>query len=358
MELHIIEIGLPGQLLHQDYKIFGPLATNSWLQHVQEFCDDSNLQLTSTTPQLYLARDYDEFLMTAFASHGYQDSQLTLLNLCRLSCHALRLSDISTGDGRRILPRSWQGYPTDSSGCKFEWPYHGRPLNTAWDLCRSSLRHCFLTIETTQQILRQSLGCWTNSTPPNLHWFYSPSQDRVYHHLPDNSRYDTYLTLPNQRRRLRSPKYFLSTTTIAMPLDAERTTTTEHSNFVWCHGSTISSYAIRPILSITDLIHDNDKWAVHTLHCPENGSSTVAQAIIRGNAIAVCDGSYKDHFGTAAFVLQNGNSRTSRIIGAHVTPVTLTILTHTAANVAASLQLLSSQKPLPHSTTSPTAPLK
>jgi hypothetical protein len=104
-----------------------------------------------------------------------------------------------------------------------------------------------------------------------------------------------------------------------MPLDAKRTTTTEHSNFVWCHGSAISSYVIRPILNMPDLIHDNDKWAIHTLHCPKNGS-TVTQAILRGNAIAVCDGSYKDHFGTAAFVLQNGNSQTSRILGAHVTP--------------------------------------
>jgi hypothetical protein len=81
MELHTIEIGLPGQLFYQDYKIFGQLATNSWLQHFWEFCYDSNFQLTSTTPQLYLARDHDKFLMTAFASHGYQDSQLTLLNL-------------------------------------------------------------------------------------------------------------------------------------------------------------------------------------------------------------------------------------------------------------------------------------
>jgi hypothetical protein len=78
-------------------------------------------------------------------------------------------------------------------------------------------------------------------------------------------------------------------------------------------------YAIRPILSIKDIIHDNHKWAIRTLHCPANGS-TVAQAIIRGDAIAVCDGSYKDHFGTAAFVLQNGNKKTSHILGAHVTP--------------------------------------
>jgi hypothetical protein len=126
MELHTIEIGLPGQLFQQDYKIFGQLATNSWLQHLWDFCYDSNFQLASTTPQLCLARDHDEFPMKAFASHGYQDSQYALLNLCRLSCHALRLSDISTGGGRGILPRSWQGYPTHASGCKFEWPYHGR----------------------------------------------------------------------------------------------------------------------------------------------------------------------------------------------------------------------------------------
>jgi hypothetical protein len=188
----------------------------------------------------------------------------------------------------------------------------------AWDLWQLALRKCFLTIETTQQILRQPLGSWTSSTPPTWHWFYSPSQDRVYHHLPDECRYDTYSALPNQRR-LRSPKYFLTTTTITMPLDAERTTTTEHSNFVWCHGSTISSYAIRLILSITDLIHNNDKWAIHTLHCPKNGS-TVAQVITGGNTIAVCEGSYKDHFGTAAFVLHNGNSQASRILGVHVTP--------------------------------------
>jgi hypothetical protein len=231
MELHTIEIRLPGQLFHQDYKIFGQLATNSWLQHLWELCDDSNFQLISSAPQLYLARDHDKFLMTAFASHGYQDSQLTLLNLYRLSCYALCLSDISTGDGRRILPRSWQGYPTDSSGCEFEWHYHGRPSNMAWDLWQSALRNCFLTIETAQQILRQPLGSWTNSTPPNCHWFYSPSQDRVYHRLPDDSRYDTYSALPNQRW-LRSPKYFPTTTTSSMPLNAGRTTTPEHINFV------------------------------------------------------------------------------------------------------------------------------
>jgi hypothetical protein len=46
----------------------------------------------------------------------------------------------------------------------------------------------------------------------------------------------------------------------------------------------------------------------------------IARALIQGTAIAICDGSYKDQFGTAGFVLQNGFSRASRILGANVTP--------------------------------------
>ena len=154
MELHTIKIRLPGQLLWQDYKLFGQLATTSWLNHLWEFCDDRNLQLTLTMPQLTLSRNHDAFLMQAFTSQGYQKSQLTLLNLCRLFCHALQLSDISSGDSQHILPTSWNGYPNDSSGCEFEWPCHGRPSKTAWDLWRAAVQKCFLTTETTHLILR------------------------------------------------------------------------------------------------------------------------------------------------------------------------------------------------------------
>jgi hypothetical protein len=174
------------------------------------------------------------------------------------------------------------------------------------------------SLEVFSQILRHSLGSWLTSPPPTWSWFYSPSLDRVYHFLSDDNCYDIYSALPTQRR-LRSPKYFLTTTALTLPLDAARTTTTEHSNFVWCHGSTGSTLILPPISTIEDLITDTDKWAIRTFSCPDNGSA-LAQAILRGNAIAVCDGSYKEHFGTAAFVLQNGNSKTSRILGTHVTP--------------------------------------
>ena len=42
--------------------------------------------------------------------------------------------------------------------------------------------------------------------------------------------------------------------------------------------------------------------------------------MIKGTAVAVCDGSYKNQFGTAGFVFQHWDSKEERIIGAHVTP--------------------------------------
>jgi hypothetical protein len=71
--------------------------------------------------------------------------------------------------------------------------------------------------------------------------------------------------------------------------------------------------------TLEDHIHDNDQWAVRSLQHKGNGQY-IAQALISGKAVAVCDGSYKDQFGTAGFVIQFGNSPESRVTGAHVTP--------------------------------------
>ena len=89
--------------------------------------------------------------------------------------------------------------------------------------------------------------------------------------------------------------------------------------FIWCHGSqpSISTATVTPTISNT--ISENDQWAVRSLDCPNQGAE-VAQAIIQGTAIAICDGSYKEHFGTTGFVLQQGTRRDQRIIGANVTP--------------------------------------
>jgi hypothetical protein len=217
MELHTMEIGLPGNLTQNDYKVFGHLATTSWIKQLWEFCDDSNIQLVATTPKLTMAKEKYSFLMAKFAQFSYRKEQLYHLNLCRLYCHATRLSDISTGDGQRIHPNSWEGDPIASSGREYSWPTHGRPSKKVWDLWRLAIRRCFLTIQMNQQILRQAMGPWTTSIPPNWQWFYSPSMDRVYKSSNETERYQMYSVIPN-RRILRSPKYHQTDQSDTLPM--------------------------------------------------------------------------------------------------------------------------------------------
>jgi hypothetical protein len=89
----------------------------------------------------------------------------------------------------------------------------------------------------------------------------------------------------------------------------------EHGSFVWCHGTTRTTYLPPTINTLHNVIHHNDLWAIRSLHCSANGA-IIAQAIICGTAIAVCDGSYKDQFGTAGFVLQCKNHSDLRVTGA------------------------------------------
>ena len=49
------------------------------------------------------------------------------------------------------------------------------------------------------------------------------------------------------------------------------------------------------------------RWAVHRYAAQDDGE-TIAGAISQAQAIAVCDGSYKDGFGTAAYVLESDTS--------------------------------------------------
>jgi hypothetical protein len=89
--------------------------------------------------------------------------------------------------------------------------------------------------------------------------------------------------------------------------------------FVWCHGSQPLIYQPQSRISVQDYVHTNDQWAIRSIDCPGTGA-TIAQTIIQGTTIAICDGSYKYQFGAAGFMIQNGFSQELRILGANVTP--------------------------------------
>jgi hypothetical protein len=66
----------------------------------------------------------------------------------------------------------------------------------------------------------------------------------------------------------------------------------------------------------------NERWCVDNLHYTDEGQ-LIAEAIKNGDAIAVSDGSFKDGFGTAAYVIETDYCR-GRMTGKVITPGGLT----------------------------------
>jgi hypothetical protein len=59
-------------------------------------------------------------------------------------------------------------------------------------------------------------------------------------------------------------------------------------------------------------------WAISEISYDDN-ATILASAIVQGTAVAVSDGSFKNHHGTLGFVIE-GNSRTGRLVGVNVIP--------------------------------------
>eukprot|EP00957_Ditylum_brightwellii_P140737 10721311-Ditylum_brightwellii.AAC.1 len=60
-------------------------------------------------------------------------------------------------------------------------------------------------------------------------------------------------------------------------------------------------------------------WALKNLHASDDGEY-VAQAIRKGEAIAVSDGSAKDNWSAAAFTIEGKSYGTNRVTGTCSTP--------------------------------------
>ena len=75
-----------------------------WIMGLRDFLRKYEVSLEFTAPNLpKLQCEGDQFLMEAFcSSEKYTPSELQVLNACRMYQKVTRLSDITTGDGKRF----------------------------------------------------------------------------------------------------------------------------------------------------------------------------------------------------------------------------------------------------------------
>ena len=312
IEYYLLELGLPGQLFSYPYSTLKHLATPSWITSLWEFVSTKGFLLSDAIPTIPLKCLEDKFLTEAFLLNQPNKTDLRLANLCRQWLRVLRISDISSGDGKHIIDQFWHGTAQCSLNSAYDWPRTEKPSAAAWRAWRFLLSHIS---HGPSHIFNQPLGMWTEQAASGneAEWKYSDSDNRLYHRTLGTTHVYTSVS----GRATRRPRFtYACSTNDPLPADAARTTVYFTGTLVQHTGTRTTT----PLATVTTpLSEEYSHWSHECLSIPVC-TDIILNALSSGSAFALCDGSFKSGHGTAAFAIQDSYRPDGRIIGCHRTP--------------------------------------
>ena len=262
--------------------------------------------------------------MQLFLDCGYFGESLRKLNSCRMHLAVITVSNLITGDGKRIIDSVWHGHCTPQE-YRYNWPTQPRSRQRTWNLWQEALKRALTLTRHDQPRLPMKLGQWTVN--PHLHWtwFYSIADDRMYEKLPDHWQYYSQIAI---LRLAHYPIFSLQGQLDSdgdLPPDLRRATVVSLPNLpnhqIRLTGHRNAQFQEKPVPdSLTERLEQlpsSALWAVSDCTFQDDGHDLVL-SIRDGTTIGVSDGSYKNDIGTSAWVLEDPTG--NRIMGANVIP--------------------------------------
>lgn len=262
-----------------------------WLTSLWQFANFTNIQFVYPEAWLpSLTRENDCFLMPTFIQLGFPPPTLKRLNKCRLYLQALTLLDLTSADGRTILPSAKHGKILEDRPSTLLWPTQGRPTKAAWTEWAKALS----MLELNGKLL-QPLGRWlTSSHQAWQHFIHLPTLD-VYLLNPGfvPRLFRPILRYSPRTRSQHQPWYdrYQSQSTISVPENLHPVTIVQEqaltgSLFTINHSST-------PIPPPTSQAYQNqltDEILGLTLNPPT--LSTIQESLNQGDSTIICSSNY------------------------------------------------------------------
>ncbi len=234
------------------------------------------------------------------------------MNRCRLFLQALWISDISDGDGKSVQESAWQGKQITNPHHDKSWPIQGQPSHADWLIWRLYINKC-LTYRGLK--LRIHLGLWFRSK--DWPWFYSPTEDRLYYNEGDNWLF--YQRIPRRNGR---PIFSKTGIPTSVPSILHHATVYSKGNYWVCSGHAPTYNDIETSYSsFTDALAaspTSESWCFQSLDIPDD-FNIIAEAIRNRSAVSVSNGSFKEGYGTAAWVIEGDDAR-GRLVGRAISP--------------------------------------
>ena len=236
---------------------------------------------------------------------------LQILNRCRLYLRVVTLSDITEGNGR-YLQQSM------TSGCcpltitPYGWPNQQKPPQKHWELWHSALRQTFCA-HGHSSILASPLGPWL-SLQSHQQWFLDQQPTILYEQCSHQHYAIRYPVTGNPRRSaaslfsVRPQGHTTSLPTSALPTTVSLDPSSEFLQISGCRKFLSSPHSTPT------------GWYNQQISFVPVAQARQAFQRTNNTIMAVCDGSYKDQHGTAAWIVVPNDEPSVKISGKVVSP--------------------------------------
>jgi hypothetical protein len=162
------------------FKVYECLLDPTWITSIWSYV--SSIKVTVEIENQWLPtpmRDGDTMLFDQALSLNFTTLQLRQINECRMYLQVIIVSDISTADGKYILPHIYKGKRSTDRISSLHWPATRRPVT--WAAWKLFLQHISLGPK-----LENALGK-SIATPHQMWtWFHDPITDVVYHRMAND----------------------------------------------------------------------------------------------------------------------------------------------------------------------------
>jgi hypothetical protein len=238
------------------------------------------------------------------------------INRCRIYLQAVTKSDLSTGDGKRILTSAWECSKDwkSTSAAAYSWPAQPRPTEKQRNIWKQFLTD---TYAVTSHLRRWhlDLGDWDQQAIDHITWWIHPPTQSLYQRQAENN----WKRWRKEIRRSRGQKYNATSDIEASlpggssPAIVSTSASGNTAFYEGCYSPQQDDQArLTPAAGIFNRntettifnglaeLHGSLQWAVEAIQLPKDNGSELALQIQRGTAKLICDGSLKGAIGTAA----------------------------------------------------------
>ena len=341
MECAKMELGMNGSLFECNFDMYGFLCEETWVKHLWKYVQSNGIVVKDKVGEIPMLRENDRCITTHFA-RAYQAGLITKsewlkANKCRKYLKVLTVADMASGNGQHIDTNMWIGKRQYGRARTIDWAIQGKPKATDWTAWRRVLKR---SITNDTKKIHSPVGRWINdavkSNLQNWAWYWDTATNNLYRKLQD-----TWSMYRGDRKRSRRGDTFQHTsrgnhsrykyyTNTPPPEDLSKlrmTTVKVEKGWIMTEGysdimdeDNITNQRTQSKQSLNKIFKERkgERWALQNIQMTDN-IDEIVNDLSKGTAIGVSDGSFKDRFGTASWVIEN-ESGTQRINGDCIIP--------------------------------------